>query len=643
MICNHCGLENEVDSKFCIHCGKLVFDETEAINPSPQEEEIHKVSDKRRLSKWWYIGIGSALLISAIIVIFSLLPSAASNPLSEKNAEVNVPSGTPDASAEPAGSASPLSNEIQPFKISTINPSLYPMIGLVIEAEDIESLDLSPQNFTVTENGVTQKVVKVDSVESGQITVSYETTVVNISHDSPEPRNIQLQYLKQTTSAHYEAPKPQTLSIGDFSYNTDQYPQVKLYFSLYDSNNQLVENLPTDSSFFQLQEDKKQLKTWKFSKMSEIKESLSTNVVIDVSTSMEGIMEVVKNQALQFVSQSALSGSDQMALMSFAGATEITQNDFTNDKNSIHSQISQLSSYGECTALYRSMEQAVYNTAYNGAEGSKYVVIFTDGGENCSNDVSNQSAVSAGTVINTSLQLGVPIYAVGVQQDDELQRIAKESNGDYISIGSDIDKLGGFYSSIYSRKKAQYVATYTSSNPKKTLRNTSIVVNSPTYFATLEQSVTPKLLDDPDVATAMEMYQINWSAAMSSGDISYLSPYVTVNSQSANSVYNIVLNQVNSINEAKNTGSYFEFDVPIYRLEDALKVTPEHYQLKLKKRFKRTVYENGSIENTAFKETAYTYNVVKQDNSWLVDSTVESKVPEICYVDDTYLTKKKCN
>lgn len=664
MICTHCNLENEENSKFCVHCGnpmttqelpndqqqteQLPLPVTEETIPSPQspqspqKEEIHTISAKRLLNKWMYIGLASVLLISAIIVIFSLLSSTVDSPPSANSEDGN---NLTVANANAENSATPTATiELQPFTVNSINQTKYPMIELVLESgQDTTSLDLSLPNFVITENGIAQKVSQVESSGIKQLTVSYETSVTNVKHDSSEPRNIELIYQNQKTSTHYDAPQPEMLSIGDFSYNTDQYPQVKLFFTLYDSNQQLVENIATDSSSFQLQENNKVLPNWELSKMAEVKESLSTNVVIDVSSSMSGIMELVKSQAAQFVNQSDISGNDQMALMSFAGATEIIQNGFTNDKSSITSQISQLDAYGECTALYRSLEQAVYNTAYNGAEGSKYVVIFTDGGENCSNDISNQSAVSAGTVINTSLQLGIPIYAVGVDHDDELERIAQESNGAYISIGSDIERLGEFYNSIYTKKKAQYVATYTSDNPKKIARDAGIIVNSPKYYAELAMPVTPRLLDDQAVATAMEMYQINWSAAMSSGDMNYLSPYVTVNSTSPTSVYNIVLNQVNSINEAKASGSYFEFDVPIYNLEDATKVSADKYQLKLKKRFKRTVWENGNIESTAFKETAYTYNLVNQNNSWLVDSTVEAKVPEICYVDDTYTKQKKCN
>ncbi|MGF7049954.1 Mg-chelatase subunit ChlD [Paenibacillus sp. DS2015] len=656
MICTHCGQDNEENSKFCVHCGNSMIEQDSPNNQQPlvqeteelpvavvtesvpltQEEEIHTITAKRPLNKWLFIGLASVLLISAVIVIFTVQLSTKAIPLSENSVAANVDTPT-------TADADSVTHEIQPIKISTITNNDYPVIELVLEAKNIESLDLSLQNFTVTENGVSQTVSLVEPSGSSQLTVSYETNVVNVNHNKAEPRNIELHYLDQTTTAHYDAPQPQMLTIGDVSYNTDQYPQVKLFFSLYDSNQQLVEDISTQPSFLQVKEGNQALQSLDLAKMSEVKESLSTNVVIDVSTSMDGIMELVKSQAIQFVNQSDISGNDQMALMSFAGATEISQNKFTNNKNAITSEISQLDSYGQCTALYRSLEQALYNIAYNDANGSKYVVIFTDGGENCSNDISNQSAVSAGTVINTSLQLGVPIYAVGIDHDDELQRIARESNGDYISIGSDIDRLGEFYNSIYTKKKAQYVATYTSANPKKAARTAGIFVNSPKYYLEHKLPVTPRLLDDPAVATAMEMYQINWSNAMSSGDMSYLSPYVTVNSSSPTSVYKVVLNQVNSINEARVSGSYFEFDVPIYKLEDATKVAEDEYQLKVKKRFKRTVWENGSVESIAFKETAYTYNLISQNNTWLVDSTVESTVPDICYVDDTYATKKKCN
>lgn len=597
----------------------------------------------RSSKTWLYIAIAALLLLVAGAGgTYMFISKQNKDKIEQQAASSSTDAAATDASA--SGGEDSASAKATRMNVEGVDITAYPLVTLRVNVDSTEGLSTEPEDYVVTENGIEHKVKRARITNGQSLAISYETRNVNGNPGQSDERAVKLSLGTLAGEISYPAPQPQMLSVGDISYNTDQYPKVKLYFSLYDGDQQMVDSGTLKSSFFKFVENNQEVKLSEVAKVADIQESLSTNVVIDVSSSMTDIIDQVKQQAIQFVNQSEISNRDRIALMSFAGATEISQQEFTNDKSSIVTQIASLDAYGECTALYRSIEQAVHYTAYNGADGSKYVVVFTDGGENCSNvDFDNYDAVSPGTVINSALQLGVPIYAVGVAQDDELQRIAKETNGEYISIGSDLDKLGQFYESIYAKKKAQYVATYTSAIQQKSPRGVGISVNAPLYYSKQEVEVTPRLVDDPDVARVMEMYQVNWSAAMSSGDMSYLEPYVVVGSSSPNNVYGIVQKQVKSLNEARQTGSYYEFGIPIYQMIDAKKVSDNKYQLKVKKHFTRTSTHNGKTGGTVFKETAYTYNVVKQQGNWLVDSTVESKVPEVCYTDDSFSKTKKCN
>ncbi|MCY9692064.1 hypothetical protein [Paenibacillus alginolyticus] len=121
--------------------------------------------------------------------------------------------------------------------------------------------------------------------------------------------------------------------------------------------------------------------------------------------------------------------------------------------------------------------------------------------------------------------------------------------------------------------------------------------------------------------------------------MSYLNPYIDVNSKSANSVYSLMSQQISSLFEAKQSGTYSSYDIPIYQLIDAKKISPTQYQLKVKKHVKRTLRKNNNITGSIFKETAYTYNVISLNGKCLV----ESEVPETCYTDLTFTQTMGCS
>jgi Mg-chelatase subunit ChlD len=685
MFCTNCGTKIMKDGLFCTNCGSSVtltqqldelevpipndvtgaeevkeienvtgteeVIESEEVSEIEEVNEIENVTDKavtltetdvaRNHKKWLLIGLPALFLI--IIGCSYLIWDKQLSPDDTQRVEAPLSDNKTDSPANTSSKDNGAPETVGNLIVNAVDISEYPTITLEIDAGDLNEWIPTQDDFTISENSISQTVDQVLQTSNNLISVSYITNQIHKSPGAVDKRTLSIQLLDAKAESSYETPQPLNLRMGDISYNTDSYPDINLYFSLYDSNDQLVESLPSDAKLFNVKEEDRSIPVTAVAKMSDQKESLSINVVIDNSSSMTDIMGTVKQQATQFLDQISITQSDRIALMSFAGASEINQNAFTNVIDDLTPQINALAADGACTALYRAIEVAVYNTAYNGESGSKYVVIFTDGGENCSNDgLENQNTVSPQTVINMANQLGVPIYAVGVDQDDQLQAITQETNGDYISIGSDLDRLGQFYQSIFSKKKAQYVVKYRSDNAKKVPRTASISLNTPQYYSTLDVAVTPRLVDDPAVAKAMEGYQINWSVAMTSGDMSYLNPYVVVDSKSPTSVYKIVYNQVTALNNSKKNGIEITFNIPTYTLLDAKKISDTHQQLQLKKHFKRTVTDNGVVTSSVFKGTAYTYNLINQNGAWLVDSTVEKSVPETCYTDETYTVVKAC-
>lgn len=531
------------------------------------------------------------------------------------------------------------------FEIRDVDTSGFPVVTLSVDIGNGNRDLYAKEDFSITEEGAPQTITEVtpSADQDERLIITYQAANLHKQPGTTDKRKLMIAFRGKQSESGYEVPQPLSLRMSEVSYNTDQYPEIRVYFSLYDSFGNLMENLDPEAGLFRLTENDKPVAITEAAKMGEVNESLSINVVMDNSNSMADRMDLVKQQARQFVGNISMTENDLIGFMSFAGASEMMQSDFTSNPEEIEPQINALNAEGQCTALYRAIDGAVHNTAYNGKTGSKYVVVFTDGQENCSNEnIENRDYLNPQTVIHNANQLGVPVYAVGIEQDDQLEAITKGTNGDYISIGSDIGQLGQFYQSIFKKKKAQYIVKYRSDIAKKEPRTAALSLLNGKYFAKAGVTVTPKLIDDPEVARAMENYQINWSASMSSGDISYLQPYVTYDTTSKNAVYKIVNDQLIALNQAKANGSETTFSIPIYKLLDAKKVSDDLYQLQVTKYFKRTIYKNGALSDTAYKSTSYTYNVVKQNGVWLVDSTEETKVPETCYIDETYTKTTAC-
>lgn len=666
MFCANCGNKFINGDLFCTKCGQLagsidvnlteeaieveletsvVEDATiplEVLDPEAVVVSVEVTKESKGIRKWVVTGIVTLLLL---IVGGGVFITQNMHYTEQNIQEDTLPmvADIPAATEVETTKGSELTS-LERLVIDQIDQTAFPTIKLMINVSNANKTVYVAEDFTVTEDGVARQIDQIEYMANSNVLIlTYLTNQIHRNPGNIDTRNVAITLLDKQSESSYEAPQPLSLRMGDISYNTDQYPDINVYFSLYDAYDKLVETLPSDASLFHVTEDGRTQPISEVAKMADAKESLSINVVMDNSNSMYDKIDLVKQEALQFLDHITMGPNDRIGFMSFAGASEIVQFDFTNNTSDVVPQVNALNADGNCTALYRAIEQAVYNTAYNGEKGSKYVVIFTDGEENCSNDsFENQDFLNPQTVINTANQLGIPIYAVGVDQDDQLKAITKETNGEYISIGSDIDRLGQFYQSIFTKKKAQYVVKYRSEIQQKAPRSTSISLLNERYFSKMDVAVTPRLIDDPGVARAMENYQMNWSASMSSGDISYLVPYVVYDNTSKTAVYKIVYDQLISLNDAKANGSETTFSVPVYKLLDANKVSESLYQLKVNKYFKRTIVNNGSVSSIRYKSTAYTYNVVKENGTWLVESTVETKVPEICYTDETYSKVTVC-
>lgn len=655
------GVTNEVTDSSDVSVGTCSM---EAGSPTDTTTESDNIADeetnvppakKNNHRKWIIAGI--ALVIAAVgafILFFKIDTVLPNTQISSVQTNTNA------------------MDDIK-MAIESVYTTEYPLVKVQIAIEGgPKGLKLSKDKLVINENQQVQEVKEIKQLEedsseenSGKTSskkklfeITYETLVVNSKPPSGEQRKIDLTYMKANASSTYMSPKQSKLRVDSFSCNTDDYPNISCFFSLFDQNNNEMDNITFDPKYIKLAENQTSVGNVSISKLAEEAQFTSTNLVIDISTSMDEYDRIgqVKNAVNSFLNSASISKKNLVGVLSFADSEYISQVPFTSDINAIANEVNSFQTVGSCTALYESINEAVFNTSYNGKNGSKYVIAFTDGQDNCSDLVSSQ------TLINNAQQLGVPIYAVSVDHDPELQRIAEETQGQYSYLGNDIAQLNYFYQDIFKNKQNQYVLSYKSTNPKKNPRNLQMALLSPTlYTDTTTENVTPKLLNDYEVADVMQKYQIAWSEAMNQHDISPILPYVTQNRPETDkkSVYNIVYEQIygtltssgNRIGGLINVNSMYGeeliYQIPDYALVDAEKVSDEHYRLRIQKRVQRdaTLLKNRNNPSlgfnsslTTYKETAYTYNVIKVNGTWVIDTVDDEAVP-ICYKDSTYTEK----
>lgn len=170
--------------------------------------------------------------------------------------------------------------------------------------------------------------------------------------------------------------------------------------------------------------------------------------------------------------------------------------------------------------------------------------------------------------------------------------------------------------------------------------------------------LSPEALEGREVSELMNDYQLAWLQAMNDRSMEPLLPYVTKpdNAAEGNSVYNIVEAEifgdltpsglrvgglVRYLPESKESVIY---ELSEYKLFESVKVSEDRYKLRIEKRVRRDAAvlvnrkkpELGTYPPlTTYKETTYTYNVVREDEVWKIQSIDDATIP-VCYADSSY-------
>lgn len=170
-------------------------------------------------------------------------------------------------------------------------------------------------------------------------------------------------------------------------------------------------------------------------------------------------------------------------------------------------------------------------------------------------------------------------------------------------------------------------------------------------------------LEGNEVSELMDNYQWAWLQAMNDRSMEPLLPYVTqpVGASEDHSVYNIVEAEIfgdltphgtrlgGLARYSPENNESIVYEMPAYILNESVKVSDDKYQLRISKRVRRdaTVLvdrnepELGTYPPlTTFKETSYTYNVVRDNGAWKVHSIEDgSAAPPVCYASESFTVK----
>jgi len=190
-------------------------------------------------------------------------------------------------------------------------------------------------------------------------------------------------------------------------------------------------------------------------------------LLLDVSASTRLFIHLIREAAIRFSDQ--LRPNDRLAIMTFDSHTRTVQ-PFTSDREQIKAAVRGIQSR-ETTALYDATLAALRE--FNGIEGRKTIVIFSDGADNQLLDPTKGSKATFGQVRQAVREADCLVYTVlllPVEPDErldpiryrakqQLQELAEETGGRIFSPRKARD-LASVYSEIASDLRHVYTLTF---------------------------------------------------------------------------------------------------------------------------------------------------------------------------------------
>jgi VWFA-related protein len=256
---------------------------------------------------------------------------------------------------------------------------------------------------------------------------------------------------------------------------------VNVLFSVRDKRGGLVPNLEKDA--FQVFEDGKEQSIRYFTRETDL--PLTIGLLVDVSRSMENLIEVEKHAADRFFT-SVLRPKDMAFIISFGTESELLQ-DFTNSRTLLREALNQLrvsaplptsiitgnpgpvptAAKGKGTVLYDAVTLAATDRLRKEV-GRKAMIVISDGVDSGSS-YSIREAIEAAhksDAIIYGIYYSDPRYSYFGGGEGELKRMAEDTGGRVFRITRK-QTLEDIFTQIQEEMRSQYALSYTPTNATK--------------------------------------------------------------------------------------------------------------------------------------------------------------------------------
>jgi VWFA-related protein len=269
--------------------------------------------------------------------------------------------------------------------------------------------------------------------------------------------------------------EPQPVDIGNIETLKVNVNLVNVYFSVRDKNGYIT-NLHKDDCT--ILEDKVPQKTKNFTQEKNL--PLTIGILLDTSGSQQNVLPLEQIAGAEFL-KDVLTPKDEAFLISFDINVNLLA-DYTNNPREIKRAMdSAIINTGAGTGSVTGngnprgtlLFDAVYLAAHDKLRqeaGRKILVLLTDGGDQGSQETlktATEAAQKANTIVYVILIADRGFYGgFGYTGEGDMERLAKDTGGRLINVGNNGKKLQEAFDQIQDELRTQYLASYTSSNPK---------------------------------------------------------------------------------------------------------------------------------------------------------------------------------
>jgi VWFA-related protein len=271
--------------------------------------------------------------------------------------------------------------------------------------------------------------------------------------------------------------EPQPVDIGEVETLKVNVNLVNVYFSVRDKNGYITNLHKDDCNIF---EDKVAQKTKNFTQEKNL--PLTIGILLDTSGSQMNVLPLEQTSGAEFL-KDVLTPKDEAFLISFDINVNLLA-DYTNSPREIKramdsAQINTGAGTGSVTGNGNPRGTLLFDAVYLAAHdklrqeaGRKILVLLTDGGDQGSQETlktATEAAQKANTIIYVILIADRGFYGgfgMGYTGDADMERLAKDTGGRVINVGNNGKKLQEAFDQIQDELRTQYLASYTSTNPK---------------------------------------------------------------------------------------------------------------------------------------------------------------------------------